>query len=1158
MVGAGLSKNANPTSSEIMSIPDWKELGDIFFKKLYQKRPDENVRYLNLLKVAEQIESTFGRPVLDSLLMNQIPDLKFEPSSLHNELLELPWRDVFTTNYDTLLERSVPLKHYDVVSGKFDLFHAKSPRIVKLHGSFPSPPFIITEEDYRRYPSDYAPFVNTVRQSLIENTLCLIGFSGDDPNFLQWIGWIRDNFGKETSSKIYLIDFHKEICLFEKRNIVPVDLSTIDTSYKTALESFLNYLSDNEPQTRKWPISSEETDLSSGEMEIEDCLDLLGKWRAQREKYPGWVVMPPNKTYQVMHDTYEVFAKLNPEVLSKSENSLDLEFVFELIWRMDLCHFPWVEVKLFDYFEEIATKYISKNIPISSELKNKIITDPVVDILLWLLRFYREQGRQNKWQEICNLIQKDFDKLPPVNRTRFQFEKVLQSIFIFKPDHAKQLLVNWHKNETQPFWEAKRAALLAELGENILAISILEDSLSTIRKQLGMKPILDDYTLISQESAVLCILRSLKKAEEYFQVNENSSHSNSKISKRLNFLAQYNCDPVRAREELAIQFLHAKEGQKEKSSANSFDLGVKNETHHFGWDRTTISAYGYLRMNEGYGFPYRIIHGALDYKRMEATLPLIGPYWPHWALVNIIRLGYEKAPDLLFNREYLSRLSREEVDERINTYIPAFERMLSKIEFLDGNEIKEFNSMAKTFPEVFSRLCTKCSPEFRNQMTYIILNIYNSKHGQEFKKVEKFVERLFRSMSIDELIQVLPDLIEFQEHDNIGKFPNFFTFIVIPKHINLKELLGSRLRITEQKIYQIFEQIKQEKINRNSWVTTTLCWLYVNDLLNKKQSDFLAKILWNNLANEGVPNNFDLKIITALYPNGIDPEVRIKDYFKSKIAQFGQTASVNDMEYLRDSRNYIRWTKDEVLELVPKLKSYFATIQDIPPFFENVVLIERRGVQAISELFDSLPQGNFTEGEKNVLIDLFEYLKQENIPSLGVKAATVEILKEQEKQNFIQEVLVAIQNKNVEVNIDAMYAVRLLAKKWNDCKSSTNFTIIGKRLVEGVKWRFQPALIFRLSVVRSLVEENHWFLTSEVIADICSGIKEIAEETKCGIKGNDDEGIILIRVEAAKLAFTLSKYHFESNIDNSEVINRWKAICEDPNEFSEVKNAWGF
>ena len=51
--------------------------------------------------------------------------------------------------------------------------------------------------------------MNTVRQALLENTLCLIGFSGDDPNFLQWIGWIGDNLGRRDAPKMYLLGVHR-------------------------------------------------------------------------------------------------------------------------------------------------------------------------------------------------------------------------------------------------------------------------------------------------------------------------------------------------------------------------------------------------------------------------------------------------------------------------------------------------------------------------------------------------------------------------------------------------------------------------------------------------------------------------------------------------------------------------------------------------------------------------------------------------------------------------------------------------------------------------------------------------------------------------------------------------------------------------------------
>ena len=279
MVGAGFSRNAKPNDGSGLSFPDWSDLGDRFYEKLNGKKPDSDSRYLNVLKLADEVKAAFGRPVLNRMLRDAIPNDDYEPSQLHVDLLGLPWSDVFTTNYDTLLERacrSVTSQKYDIVVNKEDLVYSTKPRIVKLHGSFPSErPFIITEGDYRRYPNDFSPFVNTVRQSLLENTLCLIGFSGDDPNFLQWIGWIHDNLGQENSPKIYLVgllglsDPQKK--LLERRNIVSVDMSEysdIDGDYYKALDRFLSYLllREEEDNRLKWPNNKDTSLLEPREI----------------------------------------------------------------------------------------------------------------------------------------------------------------------------------------------------------------------------------------------------------------------------------------------------------------------------------------------------------------------------------------------------------------------------------------------------------------------------------------------------------------------------------------------------------------------------------------------------------------------------------------------------------------------------------------------------------------------------------------------------------------------------------------------------------------------------------------------------------------------------------------------------------------------------
>lgn len=89
MVGAGFSQNASPVGSTSATFPSWQELGDTFYRKLHGRLPREEARYLNILKLAEQVKAQFGPPALEELLRRTIPDLGYVPSALHTHLLGL-------------------------------------------------------------------------------------------------------------------------------------------------------------------------------------------------------------------------------------------------------------------------------------------------------------------------------------------------------------------------------------------------------------------------------------------------------------------------------------------------------------------------------------------------------------------------------------------------------------------------------------------------------------------------------------------------------------------------------------------------------------------------------------------------------------------------------------------------------------------------------------------------------------------------------------------------------------------------------------------------------------------------------------------------------------------------------------------------------------
>lgn len=253
----------------------WSDLAGKLVDRLYAPAARANAlqRAYSIsgsLRLAAEYEAEFTRHDLDQLLLTAIPNDDYEPGPLHQLLLKLPWSDVFTTNYDTLLERArtaVADRYYQVVTCSADIPSSMHPRIVKLHGTFPSVrPFVITEDDFRIYPARCAAMVNLAQQSIVENIFCLVGFSGDDPNFLQWTGWARDNLG-DSVRQIYLIGLltltSAQRKLLNRRHVIPIDLSPLfpetdwpdrSVRHQRALEWFLLSLeAAKPPDPLAWP-----------------------------------------------------------------------------------------------------------------------------------------------------------------------------------------------------------------------------------------------------------------------------------------------------------------------------------------------------------------------------------------------------------------------------------------------------------------------------------------------------------------------------------------------------------------------------------------------------------------------------------------------------------------------------------------------------------------------------------------------------------------------------------------------------------------------------------------------------------------------------------------------------------------------------------------
>ena len=333
IVGAGFSRNAcqgYPTWNELLEdmviemyrdeiekaylrykeIASSNKLSLEEFTKLECKKVIGRVGYLKM--VSEYIKRRGYREAIEHYIEERIPyideekqefrfagknkdkiiPVKREDFSAHVKLLSGEhWVRIYTTNYDRLLEyaKQIGGKKYTIIKKARQLSDNSGPSIIKLHGDLchpseeprkfifdgnPHQQYIISEEDYKDYPKEHEAFTQLMRISLLQGVFCLIGFSGDDPNFLNWISWVRDVLvtddeagqekeTKESKYKIFLIGMSDEqpdaaksifyenhnICYipFQSKEVKELIGSVPSDDLRTEFCKFFDYLETKDP-----------------------------------------------------------------------------------------------------------------------------------------------------------------------------------------------------------------------------------------------------------------------------------------------------------------------------------------------------------------------------------------------------------------------------------------------------------------------------------------------------------------------------------------------------------------------------------------------------------------------------------------------------------------------------------------------------------------------------------------------------------------------------------------------------------------------------------------------------------------------------------------------------------------------------------------------
>lgn len=768
MVGSGFSRFALKVRPESDGPPLLPDLAREIHRRLYPEGSgppadvSEAVLSERVLSLAQEYETAFQRTNLHQLLQQLIRDDDFEPGDMHSRLLHLPWRDVFTTNWDTLLERTHPPtmdRSYSIVRDMDEIPLANKPRIVKLHGSLPAQfPLILTEEDYRTYPTKFAPFVNTVQQAMMETVFCLIGFSGNDPNFLNWSGWVRDNLG-DSAPRIYLAGWldlsqHRRRML-EGRGVVPIDLARHPLAdewpdhqrHQYAVEWVLHTLEQGRPydltfwpspRSRPYPDVPEHLKpvekvayrqpraeplgrLAIDEVEDDEKVkETLRIWSHNRQVYPGWLLFPASaerETLKMRTDEWE------PHILSilPRLNALEqLQALRELVWRRDILLEPipaQVESAAADVLASVDCH----------ERKIEGVAVPGVDwsdvreswrtVALALLTSARLRFDDDLFSQRMELLDPFANDHPDVYHRLCQ-ERCLQAIYSLDFEALESLLAGWTVANSDPVWAIRKAALLWESGRNDEAAELVKRALESIRS------IHDSDGSVagrSREGWALWSALTFDRRQEF--------------ERRWNELAALKCDAMLERDIIARQI--GRSLVPESQQAPSFDLGVRRvQGLRFSSARPDIAAYRGVRLSEVGGLPPVTEHSgppgtAVASDILRTAAGLLADIQPELAIRLVLRVSNSETDDTLnrvLSRSKASSLPEATAESLSNACICVIKYARPRLVTPDGRR-RSFHWIARmrVALEILSRLAVRATPDAAEAYLNVGLQCYQSR-----------------------------------------------------------------------------------------------------------------------------------------------------------------------------------------------------------------------------------------------------------------------------------------------------------------------------------------------------------------------------------------------------------------------------------------------
>ena len=916
------------------------------------------------------------------------------------------------------------------------------------------------------------------------------------------------------------------------------------------------------------------------------------------------------------------------EELPPPEN---LFLLYELNWRLETTLTPlfimnWVEkitpvLETFNPYPGLVAIEDATIRPDREEYQQldwKSIGESWVELVFALAREAREHQDEKRFWLWMDRLEKVAKQRGEWQARRF-YGECLFYLFHFDQEKIRTTLESWPVMYDLPFWEIRRASILAELGDLKEAERIAEGALAEIRSRI--QPYSRDYSLLSQEGWAMVLLKAIRDNEWGAERGFVGQYRD-----RWEKLGTYRCNPWPEIERMKLILEGPLPGPSaETGIQKTFDPGRVTAT--YSWSsgaRISDSrpAFAFLRIFEEGGLPMRCGSVKMFSDTVTDSAKWIAPFAPLWSLSSMIRAGNYKEKEVdeeWFGRVRMAMLTAEEASRLYHLFMNS---LTQAIQYLAKNS-QQIGLSSTTFserqvrllPELLSRLCFRFSSTQFAQLFELATDMYKMPLFRQYRFLHSCVDVLFRrllyAMPQLEILQRIPELLSLPIPTEMGfevSEPQWwcepFGYIEWLEDTELDP--DFERSVWASPIVNLLRVVEHGTPEARKRAAHRLVKLYEINGLTTEASDAFGKALWSRLdPQKGLPSdtefldfaflrfpetedgiakeNFRRYVLSADFPRVVRHSIS-PDGKRSKSVVIGPQDNRLIREWLDGTvplftrneevaQRFVDWTADEATELLRKAAAWWD---------DEKAELQEGSIAGLPSIVGIL-RGQF--------LGLVPLMSRIILPRLAnvedeTKDLARRLLSEMEQSGFC--VLFALPmtlfiDPNSDDEIAQKLRVGLNSMKQEEVHGSMiglfNWLVYGNRqsipvppadllneLVNRVVSRRQPGLDSAIELLSVVVRRLPEFLNGSQMKSVCVALEYLVQETE--LPSGQDPGItsnlstvipMNDRPEYRKLAVGFAHrlfVHFtNSNKEVPQILIKWKGIGQS-DPLPEVRRAW--